>query len=542
MPPPPPLSNAPNTSARIQHEPLTPRTPHSRSGRAEEAFTEIELPSSGYRARGDDDPDVQKKSRGPLVVMQWLVSRCGLVFGSALALVLFLTIILSYKNPDYLRSVSGIAGSSPSPIPIPTPQQDDNTLLHPENIISYENYTHFPLDPLEYKHECHKLVGEFMPPMRFWSGEEDVVHHDKVDPGKYPAPEGLPTQICHKTITYMLDGHVGLLADLALMAQAAGLARETNKTFFVDDTYWNRGKWADHFQDVRARQPGPDPGCRAPPPEELVINSRTAKYHFGHAFQDEFEDPYGHELNRVRGIYNRSRESLTETVRPNAATAALIRSARIELASFLGLDSDDSRTDQYQSIYVRRGDGLGSSWKYHDKHVPIEEYSIAGNAAWNRLFRSEGNTAPPAVYLASDDPDVFEELQSQLEPGSMIFSLSRSQNPDLQNIASPAPYFQDKFAELPEADRVQLTKGMIVDFALLSGLWAWHDDLKPGAVVCGTNSNVCRMAAVALDWDRAFGYGFRDDYLGEVNQEHARWIDVDEKGAISPSWKAFQMF
>jgi hypothetical protein len=177
---------------------------------------------------------------------------------------------------------------------------------------------------------------------------------------------------------------------------------------------------------------------------------------------------------------------LTETIRPNAATAALIRSARTELASFLGLDSDDSRTDQYQSIYVRRGDGLGSSWKYHGKHVPIEEYSIAGNAAWNRLFRSEGNTAPPAVYLASDDPDVFEELQSQLEPGSMIFSLSRSQNPDLQNIASPAPYFQDKFAELPEADRVQLTKGMIVDFALLSGLWAWHDDLKPGAVVCGT--------------------------------------------------------
>jgi hypothetical protein len=87
--------------------------------------------------------------------------------------------------------------------------------------------------------------------------------------------------------------------------------------------------------------------------------------------------------------------------------------------------------------------------------------------------------------LASDDPDVFEELQSQLEPGSRIFSLPRSENPDLQNIASPAPYFQDKFAELPEPDRVRLTKGMVVDFALLSGLWAWDDDLKPGAVICG---------------------------------------------------------
>ena len=50
------------------------------------------------------------------------------------------------------------------------------------------------------------------------------------------------------------------------------------------------------------------------------------------------------------------------------------------------------------------------------------------------------------------------------------------------------------------------------------------------------------MAAVALGWDRAFGYGFRDDSLGEVNQAHACWIEVDEKGAISPIWKAFQLF
>jgi hypothetical protein len=154
--------------------------------------------------------------------------------------------------------------------------------------------------------------------------------------------------------------------------------------------------------------------------------------------------------------------------------------------SFLGLQSDDSpSTDQYQSIYVRRGDKTGSSWKYHNKNVPIEEYSAAGNASWSIFFRSPGNPTPQAIYLASDDPDVFEILQSQLEPGARIFSLPRSENPDLRQIASPAPYFQDRFAALPEADRVRLTKGMIVDFALLSGLWAWGDDLKPGAVICG---------------------------------------------------------
>jgi len=185
---------------------------------------------------------------------------------------------------------------------------------------------------------------------------------------------------------------------------------------------------------------------------------------------------------------------------------------------------------------------MGSSWKYHDKYVPIEEYSTAGNAAWTRLFRSAGNRAPQSIYLASDDPDVFDDLQSQLEPGSRMFTLSKSENPDLRNISSPAPYFQDAFSALPEADRVRLTTGMVVDFAVLSGLWARDNDLKPGAVICGISSNVCNMAAVALDWDRAFGFGFRDDSAGEVNQEHARWIEVDEKGNLSPSWRPFEMF
>jgi len=254
--PPPRLQDISTTSARIQPGQLSPRTPHSRAGRAEEALTEIELeqygggdehehtlqqqsepllasarsdsfPPSGYRARGDDDHKIRRTNRDLRRVVRWSIANCGLIFGSALALVLFLTLVLSYKRPDVLLSAVGVAEASPSPTPIT--KQDDTLPPHPEHIISYENYTRFPLDPLEYKAECHKLVGDVMGAMEFWSGEEDVVHHDEVDPGPYPTPEGLPTQFCDKTITYMLDGHVGLLADLALMAQAAGLAREVNR-------------------------------------------------------------------------------------------------------------------------------------------------------------------------------------------------------------------------------------------------------------------------------------------------------------------------
>jgi hypothetical protein len=290
---PPRLKNIPAASARMQSGLLTPRTPHSRAGRAEEALTELELeqigedegyhehadqhqrvpllasstsvdfPPSGYRARGDDydDRDKQTTSRDPRSVIRWLVANSGLILGSTLALVLFLSIVLSYKRPDILLSAIGIDETSPSPSP--TPIQDD--VLPPtdlENIISYENYTRFPLDPIEYKTECHKLMGEVMGPMEFWSGHKDVVHHDDIKAGKHPAAEDWRTRICSKTITYMLDGHIGLLADLALMAQVAGLARmvsvvfgvslcglrsrlnaQANRTFLIDDTYWNRGKF-----------------------------------------------------------------------------------------------------------------------------------------------------------------------------------------------------------------------------------------------------------------------------------------------------------
>ncbi|KAI9445392.1 hypothetical protein H4582DRAFT_2109058 [Lactarius indigo] len=533
---PPRLQNLPTTSARVPPGQLTPRTPHSR-----------------YRARGDDNRDTRTEGRNLRDISRWLVVNSGLILGSGLAVVLFLMIILSYKHPDVLLSAVGVVESVASPTATAL-KQDDTQPLDTEHVISYENYTHFPLDPMEYKAECHKFMGEVIGPTEFWSGQKDVIHHE-VNQGEYPVAEGLPTRTCSKTITYMLDGRVGLLADLALMAQAAGLARQVGRTFFVDDTYWNRGKWTDHFQDVRMRQPGPEPECRAPPPEELVacprnaseckqtvfmtssdqvVNSRTAKYHFGYAFTDEFEDPYGRQLNRLRGIFNQARESLIQTIRPNAVTASLIHSARTELVSFLDLDSNHSaRNDQYQSIHVRLGDRMGSSWEYRDKNVPIEEYARASNAAWDRLFRPTGNSAPQAVYLASDDPKAFEELQSQLEPGSRVFSLATSTNADLSKIASPAPYFQAEFSALPEADRISL---------YFSGLWAWDDDPKPGAVICGIASNVCKMSAVALDWDRAFGYGFGDDSAGDVNQEHARWIEVDEKGNVSPPWRAFQLF
>ena len=47
--------------------------------------------------------------------------------------------------------------------------------------------------------------------------------------------------LCTSTITYMMDSDVGLFADLALLAQAATLARDVRiLDFLICDTVWSR--------------------------------------------------------------------------------------------------------------------------------------------------------------------------------------------------------------------------------------------------------------------------------------------------------------
>ncbi|KAF8665391.1 hypothetical protein AX16_000410 [Volvariella volvacea WC 439] len=636
---------------------LTPRTPHTKSGLAEEAYSEIELeqvndededdyrgsgqeskllqvpllsrsrstsPSrsrdnsgTGYRSRGDDyDATASsggiKKIVGGLLDPSVVLSRLPLAAGVSLAGFLLVLIFLSIKKPDTLQSLVNPSQTPASPInsnagdsvPTPTRPSKEDAYKHvlssswaaqtsaaaavkagemPHHTsgfaISYENYTQFPLRPNEYLTECSKIMHGYMSHGDYWDdpmhGLQDVAHHD-VAPD-YTLPEGEVNTVCKSTITYMLDGTVGLLADLALMAQTAALARERNRTFLIDDTYWNRGKWTDYFQDVLARQPGPEPGCRAPPPEELVacprtarhwvINARTAKYHFGHPYSNHYENAYGHSLNRLKPIFESGRQSFQETIRPNAEMAQFIRTAREELADIIkarlphsvsGSDSLPGGDLPYLSVHVRRGDRKPLSYTFLGAHIPISNYADAVKKAWPRIaertldliVRGSHPLSPneydrlfdPIVYFASDSPDAiadFLEYVPQTGPLTSIFSLSRSKHRELRALASPGEYYQKEFDLVDESTRIRATKGMIVDFALMSGMWAWENDVTPRAVVCGISSNPCKVAPMGLGWDVAFG---SVDSMGNMNETTKGWYEIDQRGNVMPVWQAFELF
>jgi len=250
MPRPRPLTNV-ATAVPYPVEQLTPRTPHnvnngSRTSRTEQGFAKLQLSDAN-----DDEYDEQNtlqsapllassstarfsihSSRGrpdfttknavqsmlhPTQILSIAVSRLPLAFGIFMGGVLLILIVLSITRPEALHKYIGAkapqSSTSTASQPHPSPGQPESN----PNVLSYENYTTFPLHTQEYLVECAKQHQGYMVHGDYWDispmGALDVKHiADK--------------SICSSTITYMLDGTVGLSADLALMSQTAALARE----------------------------------------------------------------------------------------------------------------------------------------------------------------------------------------------------------------------------------------------------------------------------------------------------------------------------
>lgn len=247
-----PLVNL-SSAVPLEHHQLTPRTPRTASGsrtsRLEQGFAKIQL--SDVNEADFDDDDRGALQTAPLLASSSteqfalhiprsrsspnntkdgkkkkslntseMLSRLPLVLGVFIAGVLLILVVLSLTQPEVLHKFIGMKPPEPIPPSNLIPSSGMSSTAHKaENLhlISYDNYTTFPLQSIDYLRECAKIHQGYMKHADYWDissmGAMDVHHTD--DPA-----------ICSKTITYMLDGTVGLTADLALMAQAAALARE----------------------------------------------------------------------------------------------------------------------------------------------------------------------------------------------------------------------------------------------------------------------------------------------------------------------------
>jgi hypothetical protein len=170
-------------------------------------------------------------------------------------------------------------------------------------------------------------------------------------------------------------------------------------------------------------------------------------------------------------------------IRPNAHNLELIQLTKDELRTTI----DDVQVDNpsglaYLAVHVRRGDRKPASFRFSDNKIPLSLYMDGVKDTWARLHTGPESEVNPVVYFASDSP-IAEQQFSKLYDGS-TFSLFATMQPRLRALASPREYYQNTFNELDIEDRVLTTRGMIVDLAMVSGLWASEEDLLPQANVC----------------------------------------------------------
>lgn len=160
----------------------------------------------------------------------------------------------------------------------------------------------------------------------------------------------------------------------------------------------------------------------------------------------------------------------------------MIELARESFSSFLhdGHDHGAASDLLFVSTHIRRGDRKTLSYSFLDRQVPVQNYVDAIESVWSRLHHSD---IPPPVYLATDSPEAHEEFVGLYEGD--VFSLFTAPDSRLRALASPGEYFQKRFNELDLPARITATRGVVVDLAVLSGLWSDKDQLVvPDAVVC----------------------------------------------------------
>lgn len=103
------------------------------------------------------------------------------------------------------------------------------------------------------------------------------------------------------------------------------------------------------------------------------------------------------------------------------------------------------------------------------------------------------SSRPGSVFVASDSKDAIREFKDLAPTSWTVHSLDNSSSDELRNGIYPvgAGYSQSEWnnGKWSDQERTRYTTGMLVDFALLSGLWPAKDlynssDIQPSAVVC----------------------------------------------------------
>jgi len=183
-------------------------------------------------------------------------------------------------------------------------------------------------------------------------------------------------------------------------------------------------------------------------------------------------------LNKAHPIFKAAEKSFESAIRPNAHNLDLIKTARGQLSAFLRQEGAET----YFAAHIRRGDRKSAHLGYPNGRIPLSNYLEGVQYTRSKLHKEDAKKQQAVVYLASDSPAAFEEFKAAYK--GPVFSLFSVADQSLRELASPRDYFQSEFVSMDSHTRTRSTRGMILDLALLSGLWPNEKSLQPAATIC----------------------------------------------------------
>ncbi|KAK0657530.1 hypothetical protein B0T16DRAFT_62252 [Cercophora newfieldiana] len=360
--------------------------------------------------------------------------------------------------------------------------------------------------------------------------------------------------VCEKSLTFVLESTGAGLGDTLMMLWTAyGIAKKEGRAFFIDDSRWAYGKYADMFQ------PPPSLGCSPPPRHQLVPCPRQARHLVvsstpkSELFAPSRSKFFSSDRSEVRNYFNIARAGHNALFRLTPDDASYVeRRTRELMARRIPPKSKGTTPGVAVGVHVRRGDLHPVEPQYRRNYIPLQKYSEAIRSLTDDKLGSSSSPAKQHSFtiLASDDPTVYDadELPNSVpaqdriklaskqpkevappdrkfmrkfidesvgwEGGfyeSMFWTLGAPKRKDASSHA-PAPGGGHEENENPSEEMLRLRS--LVGRAYLMDLAVLAD--ASDAVVCTASSAGCRVLAVMMGWEGAMEKGL--------------WVNID-KGA-----------
>ncbi|TRX97912.1 hypothetical protein FHL15_001122 [Xylaria flabelliformis] len=363
-------------------------------------------------------------------------------------------------------------------------------------------------------------------------------------------------ETCRTSMTFVLESSdAGLGPTLMMLWTAYGLAQKEKRAFFIEDSRWAYGEYADMFKS------SPMQSCKPPPRHQmlpcprnakhLVVSATTARETFGDSFITEYENTKRSDIDREREIYELARVGYKALFRLNDDDRPYVNNRVKEIKAKASVPQGNYNDGTIIGVHVRQGDLHPLEYQYNGAYIPLDQYV----QKFQELIEERHNSSTPLggedvvakqhsfMVVASDNPDVYEadEFKTSFRAQEQI-KLAGKQHAQVENLDPSAMHkFVDEafgweggfFASmfwnlgrttLHNADRLddssQESEQQLADAMRLRGLIgrAYVMDLAVLAeasdtVICTMSAMGCRLLAVMMGWDKAMARG--------------NWVNID---------------